>query len=206
MTKTNPDPPWRAALAAYIASEAKPPEKFGHQPRLYALTTQIGQGTAYDDDIVYSAAWLHDLGVFIGHRPEEPEALAHWNHVAYTLDRAPAILESIAFPTTKIEAVLECIAHHQPQDTPETIESTILRDADILEQLGAVGIARTLCKIGRDTRFPTFTAAAISLHRALDTLPALLRLPTARALAEPRIGIHRDFLDALNSEADGLLL
>ncbi len=199
-------PTWRPTLAAYIREQAKPPEKFGHQPRLYALTQQIGHTLTYDDDIVYAAAFLHDLGVFIGHRPEDPAILARWNHVPYTLDRTPAILESIGFPSSKTEGVLECILHHQPHDTPETLESTILRDADILEQLGAIGIARTLSKIGRDTRFHTFTAAAASLQRALDTLPALLRLPVSRTIAEPRIEQHRAFLAALTAEAGPNLL
>src|ERR1700679_2650516 len=136
---SNTAPTWRLALADYIQREAKPIEKYGHQPRLYALTQQIGHGLTYDDDIVYTAAFLHDLGVFTGHRPEDPELLARWNHVPYTLNRTAAILESIGFPSSKIEAVLECILHHQAHDLPATLESTILRDADILEQLGDIG-------------------------------------------------------------------
>ncbi len=58
---------WRVALAEYIAREAKPVEKYGHQPRLYALTQQIGSGLSYDDDVVYAAAWTHDIGVFMVH-------------------------------------------------------------------------------------------------------------------------------------------
>ena len=41
----------------------------------------------------------------------------------------------------------------------------ILRDADILEQLGAIGILRAAAKIGRDTRYPTFTDAAATLRK-----------------------------------------
>ncbi len=197
--------PWRHLLADYIATEAKPVEKYGHQPRLYALTQQIGEDLTYDDDIVYAAAWLHDLGVFIGHRPEDPEALARWDHVVYTVNRTPALLSSFGFPEEKIAAVLECIRNHQPRDTPESLESTILRDADILEQLGAVGILRTVCKVGRDTRFATFRDAAAALQKALDALPALVRLPSSRRLAEGRIKVHRDFLVALAAEANGQL-
>ncbi len=189
----------------FLRQQAKPVEKFGHQPRLHALTQQIGEGLAYDDDVVYAAAYLHDLGVFIGHRPEDPEQLARWNHVAYSVERAPAILASIGFPSEKIPAVLECIRDHQPHDTPASLEATILRDADILEQLGAIGIVRTVCKVGRDTRFATFTQAAASLQKALDTLPAMIALPSTRRLAEERMRIHRDFLTALAAEADGRL-
>ncbi len=192
---------WRDALTALILREARPMEKYGHQPRLYALTQQIGAGMAYDDDIVFASAFLHDLGVFFGHRPEDPEALARWDNTAYAIAHTPAILTSIAFPPEKIPAVQECIRTHQPQFTPQTLEATLLRDADILEQLGAMAILRTVCKVGRDTRFPTFTHALASLQRALDTLPALLLLPAARALAIPRIEALGAFLDAAHAEA-----
>ncbi len=197
---------WRAALAAYIEREARPVEKYGHQPRLYALTELIGQGNPYDDDTVFAACWLHDLGVFTGHRPEEPEALARWDNTAYAMEKTPGILRGLGFPEEKIAAVLEAIRTHQPQAEPGSLEATIVRDADILEQLGAVGIFRTVCKVGRDMRFLTFTDAVRSLERAVETLPGLIRLDRTRELAAPRIAAMRAFLDAAASEAGSLLL
>ena len=194
---------WRDALAAYIREQARPVEKYGHQPRLYALTREIGQGLAYEDDIVCAAAWLHDLGVFLGHRPEDPTLLALWDNTAYATAQAPAILTRLGFPAEKIAAVQACIRTHQPHAKPETIEATLLRDADILEQLGAVGIARTLAKVGRDTRFHTFSDATASLERALRDLPGLIQLPRARELAAPRVQMHTAFLKALAEEAKG---
>ncbi len=198
--------PWRDSLFAYIRENARPPEKFGHQPRLYALARQIGESLAYDDDILCVAAWLHDLGVFTGHRPEEPHLLERWDLIAYAVATVPGLLRAWGFPEVKIEPVLSTIRTHQPQHTPVGPEATILRDADILEQLGAVGILRTVCKIGRDTRFNTFTDAVQSLQRAHDTLPALIRLPQTRTLAEPRIAALDAWLKAVNSEAGKLLL
>jgi uncharacterized protein len=193
--------PYRNALKTYIAANANPTHKFGHQPRLYALTQQIGQGLTYDDDVVFATVWLHDLGVFVGHRPEEPEALKAWNHVAYIIEKAPAILTEAGFPAEKIPAVLEVIRTHQPQDTPLTLEATIARDADILEQLGAIGITRTLAKLGSDTRFCTFTEALHALKKQFTTFPDLLKLDSSRALAIPRFHIMQSFLEALESEA-----
>jgi uncharacterized protein len=63
-------------MVAYIREQAKPVDKFSHQERLYALTREIGAGQTYDDDVVFAAVWMHDLGVFIGHRPEDLAALA----------------------------------------------------------------------------------------------------------------------------------
>jgi len=189
------------SLADYVENQARPVEKFGHQPRLVALTSAVGAGLDYDPDIVTAAAWLHDLGVFAGHRPEDPAQLAQWDHVAYACSRAPEILREAGFPESKIPAVLDAIREHQPKDSPDTLEATILRDADILEQLGAVGILRTVSKVGRDTRFPRFTDAVAALRRNLNELPGKIRLESTRRLAVPRLAILRDFLRAVDDES-----
>lgn len=94
--------------------QGRPVEKFGHQPRLYELTLQIGEGHAYDDDVVFAAAWLHDIGVFSGHRPEDPAALARWENTAYAVGKVPGLLNEVAFPAAQRLAVVEAICTHQP--------------------------------------------------------------------------------------------
>jgi uncharacterized protein len=187
-------PEFRDAIIRFVRQHAQPPDKFTHQPRLYALTRSIGAGMAYDDDIVFAAAWLHDIGVFLGHRPEDPDALARWDMIAYALEVVPGILTECGFPRSRIPAVLEVIRTHQPTAEPATVEATIHRDADILELLGATGIMRTVSKVGRDTRFQTFADALRVLRQHFETLPPLLRLPRSRELAEPRIRTLRKFL------------
>jgi uncharacterized protein len=196
---------FRSTIPLLINREARPVDKFGHQPRLYALTRQLGEGVAYDDDIVYAAAWLHDIGVFVGNRPEDPFALKNWDHVGYACSRAPGLLTESGFPEGKIPAVLDAIRTHQPHDDPQTIESTILRDADILEQLGAVGILRNVSKVGRDTRYSRFSDIVPVLRKSLAELPSRLRLDRARELAQPRIALLASFLEAIDSEAGALL-
>jgi uncharacterized protein len=196
---------FRSSLVNYIRNQALPVDKFGHQPRLYALTKLVGEGTAYDDDVVFAATWLHDLGVFVGHRPEDPVALAAWDNVRYAMKKSPEVLAQCGFPTTKVADVVEVIRTHQPHLKPSTIEGVILRDADILEQLGAIGILRAVAKVGRDTRYPSFTEATAALRKALASLPAALALDTAKKLAEPKIGLLRDFLSGVDQEAHGAL-
>ena len=196
---------FRLPLAEYVRTQALPVDKLGHQPRLYALTQLVGRSMSYDDDVVYAASWLHDLGVFIGHRPEDPELLAGWDNVSYAMKQAPAALLRSGFPSTKVAQVVEVIRTHQPHLSPTTLEGTILRDADILEQLGAIGIMRVVAKIGRDTRYPTFTDAAATLRKSLADLPGKIQLDTAKTLAQPRISLLQAFLNELNEEAYGAL-
>jgi uncharacterized protein len=196
---------FRVPLAEYVRRQALPVDKLGHQPRLYELTRLIGRGLSYDDDVVYAAAWLHDLGVFIGHRPEDPGELSRWDNVSYAMKHAPAVLLQFGFPASKVVDVVEAIRTHQPHLHPESVEGTILRDADILEQLGSIGILRVAAKVGRDTRYPTFTDAAAILRTSLAELPAQLHLDIAKTMAKPRIALLEAFLQELDKEAHGAL-
>jgi uncharacterized protein len=197
MTEAN----WRKPVVAYIRAEALPVDKFGHQPRLYALAVRLGEGLEYDDDILFAAAWMHDLGVFLGHRPQDPAELAGWDHVPYTITRTRELLAGWGFPARKLEAVAEAIRTHQPQDEPVRIEAVLLRDADILEQLGAVGALRALAKVGRDTRFPTFSSVLPVMRRAVEHLPGRLRLENARRLAASRVELLGSLVAAIADEA-----
>ncbi len=198
-------PGWRGLVIEYIRAEAQPPDKFGHQPRLYALATEIGKGLQYDDDILFAAAWMHDLGVFLGHRPADMAQLSRWDHVPYTIRRSRELLSGWSFPAEKLDGVAEAIQHHQPKDEPTTMEGTLLRDADILEQLGAIGLLRATVKIGRDTRYPSFSSVVPVLLHAVEHLPGQTCLPASKVMARSRAEVLRSFLAAVETEAGNLL-
>src|SRR6185437_12428552 len=97
----------------------------------------------------------------------------------------------------KLDGVAEAIRNHQARDNPTTIEGILLRDADILEQLGAIGLLRAVVKVGRDTRYPTYSAILPVLNHAVNHLPAQTRLSVSRRMAESRAEVLRSFLIAL---------
>ena len=196
---------WRDSVIAYIRAETNPADKFGHMPRLYALAVKLAEGLDCDDDVLFAAAWMHDLGVFIGHRPEDPEQLKTWDHVPYTVARMRELLPGWGFPAEKLDAVEQVIRTHQPQDDPDLNEAVILRDADILEQLGAIGALRALVKVGRDTRFPTYSSVMPVLRRAVESLPGKLRMENSRVLAVPRVKLLQTLVAAIEDEAGEML-
>ena len=198
-------PNWRQQLADYIRAQAQPVDKFSHQPRLYALACELAEGFSLDDDILYAACWLHDLGVFIGHRPEAPALLATWDNVAYAIAQTPPLLLRLGFPADKIPAVQAAIRDHHPQARPTTIEAILLHDADLLELLGAVGLLRTLGKVGRDTRYQTF-ADLLPVLEGYSRLEPQLLSEAARRLAVPRLALLRQFLQQAREESQGLPL
>jgi uncharacterized protein len=196
---------WRESVIEYIRSEAQPEDKFGHQPRLYALAKTIAQDMKYDDDVLFAAAWMHDLGVFLGHRPQDSEQLSKWDHVPYTIDRSRELLTVWGFPREKLDGVVEAIRTHQAKDDPTTVEGTLLRDADILEQLGAIGVLRAAVKVGRDTRYPSFSSILPILNYAVNHLANQTRLTRSKAMAQSRAEMLRSFLSAIDDEAGNLL-
>lgn len=196
---------WRQQLCDYIRRQAQPVDKFSHQPRLYALACSLGTNLPYDDDILFAACWLHDLGVFVGHRPEDLQALAKWDNAAYAIAQAPTVLKSWGFPVDKIAAVQEAIQQHHPQARPTNIEAILLHDADILELIGAVGLLRTISKVGRDTRFKTFSDILPVLERYQQLEAELLTAP-ARELAQARLTLVREFIAQAKEESQGIAL
>ena len=198
-------PSFRTSIETYIRENALPVDKYSHRPRLYALTLQLAQSAdlAYDDDILHAAVWLHDLGVFEGHRPVDPDALSKWDNVAYACEMIPALLTSWRFPAEKIPAVIDAIRQHVANGRPATPEAILLHDADLLELLGAVGIMRALSKVGRDTRYTTHGSVVKVLESALQ-LPDQLLLPAAKLIAEQKVSVLQMFLTALTNETYGI--
>jgi uncharacterized protein len=194
---------YREKIIGYIREQAQPADKFSHQARLFELAKGLAGGQPFDEDVLFAAAWMHDLGVFIGHRPNDPVALAKWDNVAYAIEKTPALLRELGFPEEKIPAVVEVIRTHLPSSNPVSFEAVLMRDADILEQLGAVGILRAVSKVGRDTRFVRFSDALRVLERNSRELPGCLRLDFAKTIAAARVSVLKQFLEAAAAEAMG---
>jgi uncharacterized protein len=108
---------------------------FDHVLRVLVLAERIGQEEGADLEIVRAAALLHD----VGRAQADAEGL---DHAAFAADRAREILAGQ--PAAKVEAVARAIAAHRfragPQ--PATLEAQVLFDADKLDAIGAVGVAR----------------------------------------------------------------
>lgn len=196
---------YRSKIETYILQNARPVDKYSHQPRLYQLACHLAatDNLQYDDDILHAAAWLHDLGVFIGHRPEDLTALKTWDHIGYVERTVPDLLTNWQFPEAKINAVIEAIKDHMPQSRPRTTEAVLLHDADVLEQLGGVGIARAFAKVGRDTRYQTYGDVIPVIEKALQ-LSDYVTLNSAKKIAAEKTDLLNRFLDALKNELMGI--
>lgn len=118
-----------------------PVHGFDHIERVYRMAERLARAEGADLDIVHAAALLHDSK---GSEPNSGERLSH--HLASALF-AETILKKEGWNQADIQAVQHCIRAHRfrgDNEGPQTIEAKVLFDADKLDVLGAIGVARTI--------------------------------------------------------------
>lgn len=164
-----------------------------HTRRLLKLIEIIGEGLAYDAEVTWLAAHLHDWGGYA------PWAQAGVDHALRSRQVAQAFLAERNFPESQIEAVLECIAFHHQVGTERRLEAILLRDADALDFLGAVGVLRDFAKHPKDLR-KGYEATC----RRKEQLRQAVTLQKAREIADERIREMEGLLERFEEETFGL--
>lgn len=109
-----------------------------HVERVYKLATKLAKEENADLEIVKVAALLHDVA-----RAMEDDGKIK-DHAVESAKIAGKILRDINFPEEKIDKVVHCIEVHRFRKgvKAESLEAKILQDADRLDIVGAIGIAR----------------------------------------------------------------
>jgi len=125
-----------------------PAHDLAHTERVVANARKILESEKADTVVTLAAAWLHDCVVLPKNDPERNRASS------LAAEKAAHFLRDIGFPTEKIDQVTHAIKAHSFSAgiTAETVEAKIVQDADRLDALGAIGIARCMIvggKIGR---------------------------------------------------------
>lgn len=107
-----------------------------HIERVYRLAVSIAHKEEANGFIVGMAALMHDLG--------RSDRSGGQHHADLSVDLAKEIMEKRQVPTEQQEQILHAIIAHSFSKgiPPRSLEAGIVRDADRLDGLGAVGIAR----------------------------------------------------------------
>jgi uncharacterized protein len=185
---------------------------FDHVLRVLALAEQLAQAEGADQEIVRTAALLHDAARGHGDR------LAA-DHAQAGAELARRLLES--HPPKKVEAVAHAIAAHRFRTgpTPQTVEAAVLHDADKLDAIGAIGVARAFAFGGHEGqrlwgKVPSnYVESALTrsehtpVHEytyKLVRIKERLLTKSARHLAEERHAFMVAFFERLEREVRGL--
>jgi uncharacterized protein len=123
----------------YAANETA--HDFSHVERVLRLAERIGQSEGADMEIVRVAALLHDVK-----RDPQGEKSAR-GHQIQSADFAGEMLTAEGWLADRVQAVQHAIRAHRFRETgepPQTLEAKVVFDADKLDAIGAVGVARAI--------------------------------------------------------------
>lgn len=214
------------AKQLYVTGDAA--HDFDHVWRVTRLAVQLARAEGADVEIVFLAALLHDMPVKDAPVKDAPvkenashdaRAVRRGHHLAAAA-HAGAMLRGRAMPTDRVAAVVHCIEAHRFRDQtiqPRTLEAQCLYDADKLDSIGAIGVARAFAYAGSHdsrlwiepiTAMPPFTdkpsgADYTPVHEfvyKLEKLLSTLHTPTAKQLGQKRQAVMVNFFELLDAE------
>lgn len=200
------------ALMAEIKSlyvRGDPAHDFSHIIRVYENAKWIGEKEGADMEVLLLAALLHDAGS--GSKLDEESA------------RPAKVVEDFlkrkGIPSEISDEIAYAIEVHRFSKgiTPRTLEAKILQDADRLDAVGAIGIARVFMTggaLGRafynsddpfcETREPDDKKWNLDhFYRKLLKLESGMHTDSARSLARRRMAVLERYLMNLKEELDG---
>jgi uncharacterized protein len=181
-----------------------------HVRRVVENTRRITAMENADPQITIPAAWLHDCVAVAKDDPRRKLASG------LAADAAVKFLADTPYPADLLEAVHHAIeAHSFSAEIPaRTLEARVVQDADRLDSLGAVGVARCLLVGGRldrplmdpddpfcERREPDDSRYTIDhFYAKLFRLPDTMQTESGREVARERAQVMRDYLETLGKE------
>ncbi len=197
-------------IARERCAGAGPAHDFLHVDRVVRLASRIATTEGADLAVVVPAALLHEL---FNYPKGDPRS--HLSGDVCAIE-AVAVLRQTGYPAHLIDPIQECIRTHAFSRglVPETLEGKVLQDADRLDAIGAIGIARcfaTTAEMGVPfyrpddpfchEREPDDKKWGLDhFYRKLLRIQDHLHTATARAIAGDRVRFMESFLAELGRE------
>lgn len=208
-------------FARTLYADDDPVHDFDHVLRVLALARRIGPAEGADMRIVEAAVLLHDTDRLPPGEsaPGGDDLPGETDHALLAAHRARHILAALEPPPSpaQIEAVAHAIAAHRFRNAiePETIEAQVVFDADKLDAIGAIGVARAYAygarhgkrlwaevPPGYDGRDPDHTPHHEFVFK-LARIRERLYTATGRAIAAERHAFMVAFFERLGQEVRG---
>jgi uncharacterized protein len=192
---------WRASVRHFAEMNLKHPAwGWSHSLRNYELAKELAavDQVSLDDDVLYAAAFLHDVAAFASFHKADVD---HQDEAARI---AESLLADTGFPMSKIEAVRGAIRTHMFDRDPVGPEAIYLHDADALDWLGVIGATRILALIESNGGSPDGPMAVKRIEGNLANVPPRIVSKAAKARAKVRVRELEEFLEALRAQTGDL--
>ena len=168
-----------------------------HAKRLIELVKQISADIPYDSHIMELATYMHDWGAFSKYAQKNVEHAIRSRHVVEA-----EILPRLDLTPAQKDILLETIELHDYRDVRPTKsnEALLLREADMLEFLGMMGMARDFARGPRNVE-----ACYKRILSRIKDIQARFTLPRAQEIAKVRLERMETCLQWLNEESFGTM-
>jgi HD superfamily phosphodiesterase len=168
-----------------------------HARRLIELVKQIGSDIPYDAQVIELAAYMHDWGAFPKYIQKDVEHAVRSRQVVEA-----EILPQLELTPTQKEVLLEAIDLHDYRDPrpPQSREALLLREADMLEFLGMIGMAREFARGPKNVE--TCYKRILSRRNGIQ---GRFTIPRAQEIARLRLDRMETGLQWLRNESFGVL-
>jgi uncharacterized protein len=193
-----PPSDWHETVRRFAEQHFKNPAwGYSHSLRDYRLARRLAHddGVKLDDDVLYAAAFLHDMAAFA---PYEKPDVDHADEAARIVG---TVLDGTGFPMAKLDAVRGAIRTHMFDRDPVGAEALYLHDADSLDWLGAIGAARIFGLVDPNGGDPNGPAAVKMLDDNLAQVPVRVLSKAGRGRVGPLADELRRFLKQLRRES-----
>lgn len=181
-----------------------------HVRRVAASARVLAEAEGAESFVAIAAALLHEL---FNHPKGHPESHLSGEVCA---EHAAVVLRDEGCPAEKIEPIAYAIRVHPFSRgiVPTTLEAAVLQDADRLDAIGAIGIARCFATCA-DMKRPFYSTVdpfcrertpddkmwgADHFYKKLLRIPEHLRTSSAKRMAEERMRMMEGFLAQLGRE------
>jgi len=194
---------WRAVVSKFAQDHFNNPAwGYSHSLRDYQLARELAaeDHVTLDDDVLYAAAYLHDMAAF---EPWQKSGVDHADQAAEIVD---TVLKNTGFPMKKIDAVRGAIRTHMFERNPVGHEALYLHDADALDWLGAIGVARMFGLVDPKGGNPTGPETVAKLESNLAKVPPRVLSPAGKARVAERQEQLATFLRQLRQQTGNLRL
>jgi uncharacterized protein len=203
---------WEPRLRRFVADQpgADPGHGPAHLERVVATALKLAAEEGARVEVVLPAAWLHDCVHVAKDSPDRARASQ------LAADHALRFLESAGYPAPLLPDVRHAIEAHSYSAgiAAQSAEAKVVQDADRLDALGAIGLARCIAvgaALGRPVyepqdpfcrrRAPDDRGASVDhFYTKLLKLAGTMQTAAGRREAERRTAFLRAFLEQLESE------
>ncbi|MHA1985337.1 MAG: HD domain-containing protein [Promethearchaeota archaeon] len=191
---------WKDKILDLTKDFNHPAWGISHFKRIFKLSLKLAkiQQIEVDNDALFAAAYLHDIGAF------SPYSKKGTDHSDVAVDNCDEILGTTDFPSNKTPLVKDIIKSHMFYAKPgDSIESQIFHDADTLDFMGTIGITRILSITRIEDWTPDLNTALQLIKKFCKEMHQNLVTDGAKKIGMARKKEMEEFLRSLANQTEG---